>query len=114
MFCKKCGHQNEDTATNCSKCNSELVKVSTEATKISNYLVQSILVTLLCCLPIGIPAIVFAAQVNGKVQGGDLSGAMASSKKAKMWCWIAFGVGLIFVILQIIITVIPVMLEATA
>jgi len=114
MFCKKCGHENEDTAKNCSKCNAELISVSSEGTKVSNYLVQSILVTLLCCLPIGIPAIVFAAQVNSKVQGGDLDGAMASSKKAKMWCWIAFGVGLVFVILQIIITIIPLIVGATA
>ncbi|MBN3041014.1 MAG: CD225/dispanin family protein [Candidatus Omnitrophica bacterium] len=60
----------------------------------SNYLVQSILVTLCCCIPLGIPAIVYAAQVNSKVQAGDVYGALDSSKKAKMWCWIAFGCGL--------------------
>lgn len=62
--------------------------------KIPNYLVQSILVTLCCCLPLGVPAIVFAAQVNGKQANGDMAGAMESSRKAKMWCWIAFGFGL--------------------
>ncbi|MCF7955702.1 MAG: CD225/dispanin family protein [Phycisphaerae bacterium] len=61
---------------------------------IPNYLVQSILVTLFCCLPLGIAAIVFAAQVNGKLAGGDITGAMDSSKKAKMFCWISFGIGL--------------------
>lgn len=65
-------------------------------TQIPNYLVPSILVTILCCLPLGIPAIVFAAQVNGKVQAGDIQGAMDSSKKAKMFCWIAFACGLVF------------------
>jgi hypothetical protein len=61
--------------------------------KIPNYLVQSILVTLFCCLPFGIAAIVYAAQVNGKLQGGDVQGAMESSRKAKMWCWWSFGIG---------------------
>jgi hypothetical protein len=64
-------------------------------TQISNYLVQSILVTLCCCLPLGIPAIVYAAQVNSKQAAGDIAGARDSSDKAKMWCWIAFGLGLV-------------------
>lgn len=59
--------------------------------KVPNYLAQSILVTLFCCLPFGIPAIVYAAQVNGKVQAGDVAGAQESSRKAKMWCWVAVG-----------------------
>ena len=64
-------------------------------TKIPNYLVQAILVTLCCCLPLGIPAIVYAAQVNSKQAVGDIAGAEDSSSKAKMWCWIAFGLGLV-------------------
>jgi hypothetical protein len=42
----------------------------------------------------GIPAIVYAAQVNGKLQAGDIAGAQAASKNAKMWCWISLGAGL--------------------
>ncbi|NIM07517.1 MAG: CD225/dispanin family protein [Armatimonadetes bacterium] len=61
---------------------------------VPNYLVQAILVTLFCCLPFGIVAIVYAAQVNGKLSGGDIDGAMESSRKAKIWSWISFGVGL--------------------
>ena len=62
--------------------------------EIPNYLWQSIAVTLCCCLPFGIAAIVYAAQVNSKLGLGDTVGAQNSSKKAKMWCWIAFGVGI--------------------
>ncbi len=62
---------------------------------VPSYLVQSILVTLCCCLPLGIPAIVFAAQVNGKLKAGDIAGAEEASRKAKMWCWIAFGLGIV-------------------
>lgn len=60
-----------------------------------NYLVQSILVTICCCIPFGIVAIVYAAQVNGKIAMGDHAGAKASSDNAKMWCWIAFLTGLV-------------------
>jgi hypothetical protein len=62
---------------------------------VPNYLVPAILVTLCCCLPLGIPAIVFAAQVNGKLAAGDVAGAQELSRKAKTWCWIAFGLGLL-------------------
>jgi hypothetical protein len=61
---------------------------------VPNYLVFAILATVLCCLPTGIPAIVFAAQVNGKLQAGDWAGAQAASKNAKIWCWVSFGLGL--------------------
>jgi hypothetical protein len=65
----------------------------------NNYLVFAILTTLCCCLPLGIPAIVFASQVNTKFAAGDLAGAMDSSNKAKMWCWIAFGCGLVAMVI---------------
>jgi len=57
-----------------------------------NYLVWAILSTVLCCLPLGIASIVFAAQVNGKWAAGDLAGAQIASERAKkfaMWSAIA-------------------------
>ena len=64
------------------------------APQITNYLWQAIVVTILCCLPFGIPAIVYATQVNSKLAAGDVAGAQVSSSKAKFWCWMAFGFGL--------------------
>jgi hypothetical protein len=37
--------------------------------------------------------VIFAAQVNGKVAAGDVPGALNSSKKAKMFSYIAIGLG---------------------
>jgi hypothetical protein len=61
---------------------------------VQNYLVFAILATILCCLPAGIPAIVYAAQVNGKLQAGDIAGAQEASKNARMWCFISAALGL--------------------
>jgi hypothetical protein len=44
-------------------------------------------------MPAGIPAIVFAAQSMSKMGAGDFVGALDSAGKAKMWCWIGFGLG---------------------
>jgi len=56
---------------------------------VPNYLVWSILSTILCCPPLGIVSIVYAVQVNQKVAAGDFAGAMASSRNAKTWAIIA-------------------------
>lgn len=74
---------------------------------VPNYLVQSILVTICCCIPFGIVAIVYAAQVNSKVAMGDFDGARTSSDNAKKWCWIALITG---IVVNIIATVIQFLL----
>lgn len=56
---------------------------------IPNYLWQSIVATILCCWPLGIPAIVYAAKVDSLKARGDIQGAMSASANAKKWCWIA-------------------------
>jgi len=77
---------------------------SYRAGSVPNYLVWAILATLCCCLPAGIVAIVYAAQVDGKLAAGDYDGALASSKNAKMWSWISFGAaGVIFVLYFLLI-----------
>lgn len=104
MFCTQCGANNPDNALVCTQCGRSLQPGGTPTpaptisvvvpTTVPNYLVFAILVTVFCCLPLGIPAIVYAAQVNGKLQAGDLAGAQLASKNAKMWCLISAGVGL--------------------
>ena len=74
---------------------------------VESYLIPSILVTVLCCLPFGIPAIIFAAQVQEKLQRGDIAGAQQSSKNAKTWCIVAvvapFVVGVLYFILMVVL-----------
>jgi len=118
MFCSQCGANNADTAAVCMQCGRNL-QAATPAvplqatgvvlppgTTVQNYLVFAILATVFCCLPTGIPAIVYAAQVNGKLQAGDLAGAQVASNNAKMWCLISLGLGLgIFVLYVVLIMV---------
>lgn len=70
-----------------------------------NWLVESILVTIFCCLPFGIAGIVFAAQVNSKFAAGDYTGAMESSRNAAKWTKIGFWIGIVVIILCILLNV---------
>ena len=114
MFCPQCGSSNPDGSLVCGQCGRSLQAgaaptplpvtgiVVPPGTSVENYLVFAILATVLCCLPAGIPAIVYAAQVNTKLQMGDVAGAQLASNNAKMWCWISFGLGLGIVALWIL------------
>jgi hypothetical protein len=55
----------------------------------NDYLVRSILVTLFCCLPFGIVAIVYSAQARSQYRAGDYTGAQESARKAKNWGLVA-------------------------
>jgi hypothetical protein len=70
-------------------------------TSVPNYLVPAI-ISLFCCLPGGIVAVIFAAQVNGKVQAGDIAGATDSAKKAKLFSFISIGLGLLAIICYVL------------
>jgi hypothetical protein len=70
-------------------------------TTVPNYLIPAI-ISLFCCLPGGIVAVIFAAQVNGKVQAGDIEGATASAKKAKMFSFISIGLGLAAIVCYVL------------
>lgn len=72
---------------------------------VPNYLVPAIL-SVFCCWPLAIVAIIFAAQVNGKVAAGDIPGAMDASKKAKMFSFIGIGLGGALILIYIIFWVI--------
>jgi len=69
------------------------------APKPKNWMVESILATLLCCLPFGIAGIVNASKVNSLYEAGDLVGAQEASQKAAKWTKIAAISGFIFLLL---------------
>ncbi|WP_295727724.1 CD225/dispanin family protein [uncultured Muribaculum sp.] len=60
-----------------------------------NYLVWAIIVTILCCVPFGIVAIVKAASVNGLWTSGNYEQAYQASASAKKWTLIAAICGLV-------------------
>jgi|SRR6185295_19853906 len=68
---------------------------------VPNYLVPAI-ISIFCCWPLAIPAIVFATRVNNNVATGNIAAAQEASGQAKKFMKLAFIVGGICWVLLII------------
>src|SRR5574344_1788881 len=112
MYCQNCGTQNNEEAKCCSNCGKQLKpnNVQDEQTYNQNsmpcrpktWLVESILVTVFCCLPFGIVGIINAAKVENAINQGNTQQAAKSSHTAGLWTKIGFFVGLAVVVIYII------------
>lgn len=71
----------------------------------SNNLVLAILTTVFCCLPLGVVAIVYAAQVNSKWAMGDQAGAHESARKARQFSIWAAVLGLVALVIYVILVI---------
>ncbi len=74
--------------------------------QIPSYMGWAIAVLILCFWPTGIAAVVFASRVGNSLAVGDIAGAQEASRKAKMWCWITFGISIAWIVIAIIAIVV--------
>ena len=65
--------------------------------RIDTWLWQSIAATLLCCLPLGIVGIVFAAQAQSALNVGNLAEAQAKAATARTFTLISAGVAIVLI-----------------
>lgn len=63
---------------------------------VPTYFALAVLSSMFCCLPLGLVAIWFASQVEGKQNAGNVAGALESSTAAKNWCIVAAILALAF------------------
>ncbi len=72
--------------------------------KIDNHLTKAIISTVcIGCLPMGIAAIVYAAQVDGFAARGDYAAAKEAADKADKWANWSLGVGIGWIVIYIFI-----------
>ena len=64
-----------------------------------NWLVESILITLFCCLPLGIAGIINASKVEGLFLAGDIAEANKAAADAKKWTMYGLFAGLAVIVL---------------
>lgn len=60
------------------------------------YLVWSVIITILCCFPAGIVAIVFSALVSSRYYKGNIEGARRASRMAQIWCIVSIVAGIVW------------------
>ena len=68
-----------------------------------SWLVESILVTCLCCLPLGVIGIVYAAKVDSAFASGRYDDALRHAHTAKTWTLWGFFVGFAFILLYFLL-----------
>lgn len=108
MYCKNCGAKIPDGSRFCPKCGTNVPieeKVVTpdiiidatgtnctppqpsrpSASRPDNYLLWAILVTIFCCIPFGIVAIVYSLKVDSAWDAGLYDTAKEYSRKARSW-----------------------------
>jgi len=66
-----------------------------------NYLVEAILLTAFCCMPLGVVSLVHAAKVNSEWESGNREQAVKSAAEAKKWAKYGLIAGLSFYVLFI-------------
>ena len=76
---------------------------------VNNNMVKAILVTIFCCLPLGIVAIIKASEVNGKLAAGDVQGAQLSAAEADKWGNYGLICGIIGIVLYFILVFVGVL-----
>ncbi|MDR0659771.1 MAG: CD225/dispanin family protein [Prevotellaceae bacterium] len=127
ITCKECGAQISEFAEVCPSCGAP-TSISKTPPKEENtqqayqqpqqagytqnpelppksWLVESILVTILCCLPFGIVGIVNASKVESRWYAGDKAGAKRASEEAGRWTKIGFFSGLAFAFIYVLLVV---------
>lgn len=67
-----------------------------------SWLVESILITIFCCLPFGIVGIVYAVKVNSLHDQTRYEESRRASKNAKRWVLIGLMIGLVYLAFIII------------
>ena len=75
-----------------------------------NWLVESILVTVLCCLPFGIAGIINASKVEVLFLSGDIAGANKAAADAKKWTMYGLFTGLTVIVLYVLLYVLSILL----
>lgn len=62
----------------------------------SSYLPWALIVTILCCMPIGIVAIIYSSKVESRYASGDYIGSCKASEAARTWSIVGAVSGLLY------------------
>jgi len=88
MKCNYCGHKLPDDAIYCDRCGEAFPYEKPQTVSredIPTHIAEAFIITILCCFPFCIPAIINAARAKQRLQYGDYNVAIEASKNAEFW-----------------------------
>ncbi|XP_072182423.1 transmembrane protein 233-like [Diadema setosum] len=71
----------------------------------NDHLLLAIMVTIFCCLPLGIVALIKSIQVKDKYKEGDIAGSVEASKSTKRWSIAGVIIGIIMLVVCIVMLI---------
>lgn len=118
-YCPKCGTYIDDDDPFCRQCGTPQNEPGGPAQEapyrftrppelhqayqdVPDHLGYAIVVTICCCLPLGIPAIVFAAMANSAKAAGNYQQAAEHAETANKWVIAAFASGIILLLISLL------------
>ena len=108
IVCPSCGAEISSEARQCPHCGHPIKSLENcngdgaMNRKPDTHLAKAIIATILCCLPLGVVAIVYACKVDSLYAAGDYQGALSASRKASLWGNWSIGVSVFICILYFI------------
>ena len=120
VYCTHCGNSVPEHAVVCPQCGAAVhARHARYASAgyaggppVYDYLIWSIITTLCCCVPLGIPAIIFSVNCRGDLAAGRYESAVKNSKTA-FWCnLVGLLGGFVLVVLNILFNILFVILGA--
>lgn len=69
--------------------------MATDAPKVFDWLIPSILSIIFCAWPLGIPALIFAIKANGSKKRGDMTAAAQQAKTARLFVILSVVLGIV-------------------
>ena len=108
MYCHQCGNELNPQTLFCPRCGVAVrgknsSKNTSANVEVPDHLLGAIVVTVFCCFPLGVMAIVFSVLSDSRKRDGDIKGALAAARTADVCIDLSMQLGIVGALIGIAI-----------